>query len=425
MKVLIVGSGGREHALAWKLKQSKKVTQIFIAPGNAGTASCGQNIEIRTSSEIIDWLKQNKVDLVVIGPDNYLAEGLADSIQKIGVPVFGPTKAASEIEWSKSYAKQFMKDVGIPSATYRVFENEEDALLYVKTQSCPLVVKADGLASGKGVVIAKTLQEAESAIYDIMNKKVYGESGNRIVIEEYLEGFEISVHAFCDGDNAILFPPSKDHKRIFDGDMGPMTGGMGTITPVPGISDEDMMLIRDRIVLPTLVGLKKRNRPFRGVLFPGIMLTKDGPKVIEFNARFGDPETQSYMRILDSDLFDILYACAVGSLMNVEVKWHLGFACCIVLASAHYPGKSKIGIPINIPINSKEIVIFHANTAINGNQFISSGGRVLGVTVIGETLERALQTAYDSISPNIFAGMQYRKDIESSCALIDRNKKLG
>ncbi|MDP1688927.1 MAG: phosphoribosylamine--glycine ligase [bacterium] len=411
MKVLIVGSGGREHALAWKLKQSKKVTQIFIAPGNAGTASCGQNIEIRTSSEIIDWLKQNKVDLVVIGPDNYLAEGLADSIQKIGVPVFGPTKAASEIEWSKSYAKQFMKDVGIPSATYRVFENEEDALLYVKTQSCPLVIKADGLASGKGVVIAKTLEEAASTIHNIMNKKIYGVSGNKIVIEEYLEGFEISVHAFCDGENAILFPASKDHKRIFDGDTGPMTGGMGTIAPVPGISDEDMMLIRDRIVLPTLAGLKKRNRPFRGVLFPGIMLTKDGPKVIEFNARFGDPETQSYMRILKSDLFDVLYACAKGSLKNVDVKWNSGFACCIVLASADYPGSYKKGLPIKIPADSKEIVVFHAGTTIHENQLVTNGGRVLGITTVDETLKQALGLAYSSISYDIFPGVQYRKDI--------------
>lgn len=414
MKIFIVGGGGREHALAWRLKQSPKVTQIFIAPGNAGTALIGINVNASTSNEILGWLKDNPVDLVVIGPDNYLAEGLTDSIQQIGVPVFGPTKAASEIEWSKSYAKQFMSEVGIPTANYQVFETQKDALDYARTHSYPLVIKVDGLAAGKGVVIAKTNEEAEKAIADIMIKKVYGNSNSKIVIEEFLEGFEISVHAFCDGENAILFPASKDHKRIFDGDNGPMTGGMGTITPVPGILASDMEFIRNQIILPTLVGLKKRNRSFRGVLFPGIMLTKDGPKVIEFNARFGDPEAQSYMRILESDLFDILYLCAVGSLKNVDVKWSSGFACCIVLVSDGYPDSYKKGAPIKLPTDSDSFVIFHAGTTIHENQLVTNGGRVLGITATGDTLKQTLKNAYDTISPRIFAGMQYRKDIGDS-----------
>ncbi|MDP3956554.1 MAG: phosphoribosylamine--glycine ligase [bacterium] len=411
MKVLIVGSGGREHALAWKLKQSKKVTGIFIAPGNAGTALCGENVEAKTSGEILEWLKQNKVDLVVIGPDNYLAEGLTDSIQKIGMPVFGPTKAAAEIEWSKSYAKQFMLEEGIPSARYQVFEVAESALAYASTQPYPLVIKADGLAAGKGVVIAKTFKEAEQAVNDMMSNRVYGDAGNKIVIEEYLDGFEISIHAFCDGDNAVLFPPSKDHKRIFDGDNGPNTGGMGTITPVPLVSELEMELIRNKIVLPTLVGLKKRGRSFRGVLYPGVMFTKDGPKVIEFNARFGDPETQSYVRILDSDLFDILYACATGSLQNIEVRWNSDFACCVVLASAGYPGSYDMGVAIKIPTDSNNIVIFHAGTTLREGKLVTNGGRVLGISATGETLEKALQTAYNAITPDIFMGIQYRRDI--------------
>ncbi len=413
MKVLIVGNGGREHALAWKLKQSPKVKNIFIAPGNAGTASCGTNIEIRTSKEILKWLKQNRVDLVIIGPDNYLAEGLADLVQKIGVPVFGPTKAASEIEWSKSYAKQFMQEEGIPTANHKSFDLAKDALEYVKSQLYPLVIKADGLALGKGVVIAKTLEEAEQAIKNIMILKIYGESGNKIVIEEYLIGLEVSIHAFCDGNNAVLFPPSKDHKRIFDGDTGPNTGGMGTIAPISTVSSQETKRIRNEIVLPTLAGLKKKGHPFRGILFPGIMLTKDGPKVIEFNARFGDPETQSYMRILDSDLFEILYSCAVGSLKDIDVKWGLDYSCCIVIASAGYPGFSKVGIPIKIPTDSEDLVIFHANTILYKNKLVTNGGRVLGITATGNTLEQALKKAYGAIPSNIFAGFQYRKDIGS------------
>ncbi|MFA6408422.1 MAG: phosphoribosylamine--glycine ligase [Candidatus Paceibacterota bacterium] len=411
MKVLIVGAGGREHALAWKLKQSLKVTQLYIAPGNAGTALLGENVNARTSQEILKWLETNEVDLVVIGPDNYLAEGLSDSIQAMGIRVFGPTKDAAEIEWSKSYAKQFMQEENIPTARYRVFDTTEKALEYVRGRQFPIVVKADGLAAGKGVVIARTLEEAERAIDEIMDKRVHGDSGNKVVIEDYLDGFEISVHAFCDGDNAILFPASKDHKRIFDNDQGPNTGGMGTIAPVPLVSEEQMKLIRERIVVPTLTGLKKRGRPFKGVLFPGIMLTKEGPMVIEFNARFGDPETQSYMRILESDLFDILSACASGSLENFEIKWSDHYACCIVLASKGYPSAYEKGVSITLPAVSRDVVIFHAGTTLHERRLVTDGGRVLGITATGETLEQALETAYDSISSDIFNGVQYRKDI--------------
>ncbi len=415
MRVLITGSGGREHALAWKLNQSPKVTKIFIAPGNPGTAVCGENINARTSKEIIEWLKQNPVDLVVIGPDGHLAEGLTDSVQKLGVPVFGPAKAAAEIEWSKSYAKQFMQEEGIPTARYEIFTDSILAQEYIRTQTLPIVIKADGLAAGKGVIIAKTLLEADKALYEILNEKIFGESGQRVVVEEYLSGFEISAHAFCDGENAEMFPISKDHKRIFDNDQGLNTGGMGTIAPVPNVSAEDIELIRNRIVLPTLTGLKKRGRPFCGVLYPGVMLTKDGPKVIEFNARFGDPETQSYMRILNADLFEILSACALGSLKDVRVEWSDTYACCVIVASKGYPGTYERDLPIILPADtSDELVVFHAGTAVKEGKLISGGGRVLGITAVGKMLKEALAAAYSVISPNLFKGVHYRKDIGAS-----------
>jgi len=414
MKVLLVGSGGREHALAWKLKQSKRVTDIYIAPGNPGTEELGENIPAETSQEILEWLKSNRVDLVVIGPDQYLAEGLTDSIQELGIKVFGPTKLAAEIEWSKSYAKQFMEEECIPTARHKVFNSSDEAKKYVSTQSFPLVIKADGLAAGKGVVIAQDLAEAVEAIEGMLDKKTFGESGARIVIEEYLEGREISVHAFCDGNIAVLFPASKDHKRIFEGDTGPNTGGMGTVAPVP-VSQEEMDLIRDLVILPTLTGLKKRGQPFNGLLFPGIMLTSEGPKVIEFNARFGDPETQSYMLLLETDLFEILDACASGTLEEIDIRWSNQFACCIILAAKGYPARPEKGAPITIlPFKSENTVIFHAGTTLSNGELRVSGGRVLGVSARGETLKEALDKAYKKIDQIDFQGKQFREDIGES-----------
>ena len=313
MDVLITGSGGREHALVWKLKQSPKVKNIFVAPGNAGTSLIAHNVEASTTEEIVNWVKANPVDLVIVGPDSHLAEGLVDILQDIGIAVFGPTKAAAEIEWSKSFAKQFMKEAGIPTAAYQVFTDIEKAKSYIKTQPLPLVIKASGLAFGKGVVIAGSMQEAEIVLEDMMGDKIFGESGTKVVIEEFLEGQEISIHAFSDGEHVVLFPPAQDHKRIGERDAGPNTGGMGTVAPVPFVTEIQMKKIADQVVVPTIVALKKRGRLFKGILFPGIMLTKTGPKVIEFNARFGDPETQSYMRILETDLVDILMACIDGT----------------------------------------------------------------------------------------------------------------
>jgi phosphoribosylamine---glycine ligase len=407
MKVLVVGGGGREHALAWKLRQSAKVADVYIAPGNAGTALVGTSVSARTSEEILAWITKHAVDLVVVGPDEYLAAGLTDDIRALGIPVFGPSKFAAEIEWSKAYAKQFMEEEGIPTAHSRAFSDADDARAYARTEKLPLVVKADGLAAGKGVIIAKTHEEADDAITTLMQSA----AGARVVIEEYLEGYEISVHALCDGTHALLFPPAKDHKRIGENDTGPNTGGMGTIVPVPGVTTNDMNAIRDCIIMPTLKGLEKRGRPFSGLPFPGVMLTETGPKVIEFNARFGDPETQSYLRLLESDLFDVLYASARGSLSGISLVWKRGATCCIVVASEGYPGTYEKGKPVTLPTDSDAVVVFHAGTVAKNGRVVTNGGRVLGVTAIAETLPGALSRAYAVITPKLFEGACWRRDI--------------
>lgn len=413
MRVLIVGNGGREHALAWKLKQSSKVKEVFVASGNAGTSQIATNVPIAETDQIIKWLKKNPMDFVVIGPDSYLEEGIVDKVQEIGMTVFGPTRAAAEIEWSKSFAKQLMFEEGIPTAKFKVFTNFYEANEYVKNQAFPLVIKADGLALGKGVIIAENLSQAEEGLKEMMQNKIYGEAGDEIVIEEYLQGREISIHAFCDGESAMLFPSSQDHKRIFDGDTGPNTGGMGTIAPVPGITKKQMDEIKEKIVLPTLRALKKMGRTFQGILYPGIMLTDTGPKVIEFNARFGDPEAQSYMRILDTDLIDILIACVKGNLNSVNIQWSRNSACCVICASGGYPGDYQKDLSIQglDKIEDGDIVVFHAGTKISNNKILTNGGRVLGITATGNNLEEALSGAYRAIKSISFNGMQYRKDI--------------
>lgn len=413
MKILVIGSGGREHALVWKLKQSQMVRDIFVAPGNAGTGQIAKNLPLSSTNEIIEWLKKNRIDLVIVGPDNYLEEGIVDKIKEIGIPVFGPTRAAAEIEWSKSFAKQFMQEEGIPTASFHVFNDFNKASEYIKTQKFPLVVKASGLALGKGVIIAHNLNEAEQALEKIMNEKIFGSAGAEVVVEEFLVGKEISIHAFCDGETAILFPAAQDHKRIFDGDQGPNTGGMGTIAPVPWVSKEAIEEIERKVVKPTIQALKKRGRLFQGVLFPGVMITDQGPKVIEFNARFGDPETEVYMRILETDLVEILLACTNGTLKKQKITWSDKFACCVVCASGGYPGKYETGKIINglNAVHDKSVVIFHAGTKTEADKVITNGGRVLGITAVGENLKTALSKSYNAIKSISLEGMQYRKDI--------------
>lgn len=415
MNILILGSGGREHALAWKLRQSPRVKQLYVAPGNAGTATLATNVplDIIDHQAVISFAKANSVDLVVIGPDEPLARGVVDDVQAVGIRVFGPTKAAAEIEWSKAFAKQFMQEEGIPTAQFGVFTDRDEAAAYLKKQTLPIVIKASGLAAGKGVIIAEDMDEGLTALDDMMSKDAFGEAGREVVIEEYLEGPEISVHAFCDGETAILFPSSQDHKRVYDGDEGSNTGGMGTIAPIPWVTEELMKDIRENIVLPTLRGLARRERMFRGVLFPGIIVTKDGPKVLEFNARFGDPETQSYVRLLKTDLVDILLACADGTLKDLNIEWKQGSACCVVAASGGYPGEYEIGIPIHglHDDGSGDTVVFHAGTKMDDDMVVTNGGRVLGVTAVAPTLRKALEKAYKKMDGITFDKMHVRRDI--------------
>lgn len=416
MRILVIGSGGREHALGWKLKQSPKVGKIYFAPGNGGTSSLGENIplNITNNKEVVKFVKKNKIKFVLVAPDDPLAHGLVDDLMKVNIKTFGPTKKAAEIEWSKAFAKNLMEEEKIPTASYKTFKDYKKASKYVNLKKFPLVIKASGLALGKGAVICKTKKEAQTVLKKMMLEKIFGLAGNTVVIEEYLLGYEVSFHAFCDGKTALVFPVSKDHKPIFEGNRGPNTGGMGTIAPVPWVSNKLIEEVKQKIILPVLKGFKKRGRTFKGCLYPGIIITKDGPKVLEFNARFGDPETQTYMRLLKTDLFDILTACVNGTLSKMKIEWIKKSSCCIILASKGYPGnytKGKIIRGISQAEQVKDVVVFHSGTKKQEKKLVTNGGRVLGVSAIGENLDQALQKAYRAVKIIHFDGMQYRKDI--------------
>ncbi len=416
MKVLLIGGGGREHALAWKLAQSPKLEKLYIAPGNAGTAEIGENVPIPATDpdKLIEFAQANKIGFAVVGPDDPLAMGLVDKLEAAGIPAFGPNKAAAEIEASKAFSKRLMQKHGIPTAKFEVFRSFEPALEFAKKLGAPLVVKASGLALGKGVIICKTIGEAEQALRDMFVNKAFGPAGEEVVIEEFLEGPEISIHVLSDGKNYKLLPTSQDHKPAFDNDEGPNTGGMGTIVPLPWVNFAQMREIEEKIIVPVLSGMASENRTFKGLLYPGLKMTKNGPKVLEFNARFGDPETQSYMRLLKSDLLEALYACAAGTLDKANLEWENGAAACIVLASGGYPGKYEKGKEITGISEAEKIPgvkVFHAGTALKGGKLITSGGRVLGVTALGTNLAGALDLAYQAVKLISFEGMQYRTDI--------------
>jgi phosphoribosylamine--glycine ligase len=417
-KVLIIGSGGREHALGWKLKQSPKVEKIYFAPGNAGTAQIGENIDISALDVegLVKFAKTNKIDLTVVGPDDALAKGVVDTFKENNLMIFGPTKKAAQIEWSKAFSKNLMTGAGVPTARYKTFIDLGKARDYLKKQKMPIVIKASGLALGKGVIIARTLGEAENALEKILIKKIFGEAGEELVIEEFLKGDEVSVHAFSDGKTVSMFPSSRDHKQIFDGNSGPNTGGMGTIAPLAHETREKLEKVKDRIVLPIIRGMEKMGITYTGILYPGIMLTDAGEKVLEFNSRFGDPETQVYMRILKTDLFDIMRACCRGNLSEINIEWEKKFACCIVLASEGYPGSYRKGDVIegfDVVKKHEDVVIFHAGTKSVDGKILTNGGRVLGVSATGKTMDEAMDKAYAVIGKEgvHFKGMQYRKDI--------------
>jgi len=425
LKILIIGSGGREHAIGWKVAQSRGAGQVFFAPGNAGTEKIGINVDIKATDilKLVEFAKKEKINLTLALPDDPLALGIVDSFQAENLRIWGPTKAASELEWSKAYAKDFMKRHNIPSAKYEVFTDFQAAKFHIEKSRLPIVVKASGLALGKGVTVAQTKEEAIETLHKILVDKIFGASGNEVVIEEYLEGKEFGMHALSDGKSWKLFPSSQDHKRIFDGDAGPNTGGMGIIAPLPFIDDAMMSKIEKEIIAPILEGMASEGKPFVGCLYPGIMLTDEGPKVFEINARFGDPEAQVYMRLLDGDLLDIFDASIDGKLEDLEIKWKNISACNIALASGGYPGdyeKGKIILGIDEAETQTDIVVFHAGTKNKSGQIVTNGGRVLGVSATGNSLEEALAKAYKAIEKISFEGMQYRKDIGKKALLLSK-----
>jgi len=413
--VLIIGSGGREHALVWKISQSPRIGNLYVAPGNGGTELLAENLPIDPTDTggLIKFAKNNNVYLTIVGPEGLLAAGIVDSFQREGLRIFGPTLAAAQIEASKAFAKNFMTEARIPTAPFRVFRSYKKALEYVQDHGAPIVVKASGPALGKGAYPCITLKKAEESLRKIMCERIHKDAGNEVVIEELLKGQEVSMHAFCDGRVSALMLTSQDHKSVFDGGRGLNTGGMGTFAPVPWVSKKLIEKIKKTVVDPVLSGFAKEGYPFSGCLYPGLKITKQGPMVLEFNVRFGDPETQSYMRLLETDLLDIIEACVDKRLSEINIKWKKGFAICVVIASGGYPKDYKKWLPISGLTAAGKlpgVVIFHAGTTSN-RRVKTSGGRVLSVTAIGETLQIARDRAYEAVKFIHFEDMHFRKDI--------------
>lgn len=414
MRVLIIGSGGREHALAWKVAQSPRLTQLYIAPGNAGTAQHGKNVPlgIENHAAIAEFCHSHKVDLILVGPEAPLTNGLANDLQASGVRVFGPSREAAQIEASKSFAKQFMARHGIPTARFAVFSDYQAALQHLRAIDYPIVIKASGLAAGKGVIIPEDKTEAEEVLRRMMIEGEFGAAGQEVVIEEQLSGPEVTLLAFSDGTTAKPMVPSQDHKRVFDGDQGPNTGGMGAYAPVPICPGEMINDLMHLAIQPAIDGLRAEGRPFVGVLYGGFILTDAGPRVLEFNCRFGDPEAQAVLPLLESDLLEIALACTEGHLPETAIRWREGAAACVVLASGGYPGKYQVGYPISgLEIEVPNTLVFHAGTKRVDGQIVTSGGRVLAVTGWGTDIRQALSAAYARLEHIDFKGMHYRKDI--------------
>jgi phosphoribosylamine--glycine ligase len=424
MRVLVIGSGGREHALVWKLAQSPHVTSLRCAPGNAGTAeerlagsgAAVENVAIGAEDleRLASYALEHRVELTVVGPDNPLALGIVDLFQSRGLRIWGPTRAAARFEWSKVFSQQFMERHGIPTARAAAFSDPLEARRFVEQLNGRCAVKVDGLALGKGVLMCHSVEEAHQAIDEILVKKAFGAAGERLIIQEYLSGTEISLHALCDGKTARLFPTSQDHKRALDGDLGPNTGGMGTYSPTPFLDEAAMGQANQLILQRWLNGCQKDKIDYRGILYPGVILTPEGPKVLEFNARFGDPETQVYLPRLRTDLLELLVASVEGTLDRVELEWRTEASVCVVMASAGYPGGYAKGAAIQGLASVKklpDVKVFHAGTTRKGDQVVTAGGRVLGVTAWGRTLGEAQAKAYGAVGQIAFDGAQFRHDI--------------
>lgn len=419
MRILIIGSGGREHALAWKLAHSSPSPELFIAPGNAGTATIGQNVPIQASDieQLRVFARDNRIDLTVVGPEQPLVLGIVDAFEADGLRIIGPSAAASRLEGSKAFAKAFMDRHGIPTAYHRVFSGDsyKEAVAYVKEKGVPIVTKTSGLAAGKGAIVCETVEDAANALDLIMRQRAFGEAGDDVVIEEYMEGEEASVFALTDGKAFVLLSPAQDHKRIGEGDTGPNTGGMGAYAPAPVITGTMLERVASEIIKPTLAGMAAEGYPYRGFLYCGLMITETGPRVVEFNCRLGDPEAQVVLPLLQSDLVELLQMQLEGRLGEIDVAIRDGSAVCVVLASEGYPDKYKKGFKVEglqEVESNEEVMVFHAGTKLDSDSnVVTSGGRVLGVTAVGQNLEEALDRAYQAIEHVRFHGMQYRRDI--------------
>lgn len=426
MKVLVIGSGGREHALLWKLSQSPSVTDVYVVPGNDGMSDVASLIPIKGNEDIIDFARLMQVDLTVAGPETVLTEGLADEFEKRGMAFFGPSKAAARIEGSKGFAKALMKKYGIPTAAYETFDDEEKAIAYLKANDTyPIVIKADGLASGKGVIIAQSEEEAIDTVRDMLEGHTFSGAGRSVVIEEFMEGEEASMLCFCDGTNVVPMISAQDHKRIFDFDKGPNTGGMGAYAPAPVMTKEMCEEVNVRILRPIVAAMKKEGYPFKGCLYAGLMITSEGPKVVEFNCRFGDPETEAILPLFDGDLARVMLDCVHGTLSDEAVVWKKACAVDVVLASEGYPASHSSGEVISGIEDAKKAgcLVFHAGTVKKNGQYVVNGGRVLNVVALADTLAEAKAKAYEGVSRISWRGMQYRHDIADKGLLHLEAKK--
>ncbi|MDZ7391482.1 MAG: phosphoribosylamine--glycine ligase [candidate division KSB1 bacterium] len=415
MKVLVVGGGGREHALVWKLAQSDQVRKLYCAPGNAGIAQVAECVDIAPTDirRLVQFARRRRIDLTVVGPEAPLVAGIVDEFQHHGLRIFGPTAAAAELEGSKAFAKEFARRHGIPTAAFATFTDPEAAWRYIDRHPLPVVLKADGLAAGKGVVVCESREQARVALEAIMVQRAFGQAGETVVVEEFLEGEEASLLVVTDGDSYRCLAPAQDHKRLFDGDQGPNTGGMGAYAPAPVVDAQQRRLIEEQLVRPTIQGMLQEGRPYCGVLYFGLMITPQGPRLLEYNCRFGDPETQAVLPLLADDLLVLMNAAIDGELAKVSIKENTAAAVCVVIASAGYPGSYEKGKPIagldrQFPEN---VLIFHAGTRMADGQVLTDGGRVLGVTAVEESIPKAIRTAYGVVKQITFDGAYYRKDI--------------
>ncbi len=413
MNVLVVGQGGREHAIVRSLKKSPKIHTVYCAPGNGGIEQDAVCLPIKESNfeELADAAKKNDIDLTFVGPENPLFDGIVDFFQEKGLDIVGPNRLAAQIEGSKAFAKDLMKKYNIPTGDYQVFDDKEAAITYVVEKGAPIVVKADGLAAGKGVIVAQEVEEAIDAINSIMGDKVFGEAGNKVVIEEFLQGEELTVLAFVDGTTVLPMEPAQDHKPVFDGDKGPNTGGMGSYSPVPHMPLELLEEVKNTILQQTVEAMNQEGYPFSGILYAGLIITKEGPKVIEFNARFGDPETQVVLPRLKTDLVDVLQAIHQHTLNEIQLEWDHKAAVCVIMASKGYPGSYEKGLPIEIKDLPEEIEVFIAGAKKEAQRLVTSGGRVLGVTALGSNIKEAQEKAYEGVKQINFEGAHYRTDI--------------